>query len=244
MADRRQHRHQPSRDLVVCIFNANGIKQMKTELNTFLYDHHIDILLVSETHLKPADDFRLRNMVCYRTDRLNRRGGGTAVFLKKELVHNQEALQPLDHIEATAVTVSTRLGAITFAAAYLSPNQPLFETDVRKLTAFTRLIVGADLNAKHPAWHSRVSNPKGRLLLDLEDALAISVYGPHTPTHIPVRSNCQPDVLDVAIFKNIAVQFSLETVHDLASDHDPVVLHLTDVALSVTARSTTTLTDS
>ncbi|GFV58272.1 nucleic-acid-binding protein from transposon X-element [Trichonephila clavipes] len=66
--------------LRVLSWNANSVKYKLGELRNFLCDEDPDIIGIQETHLGPADSFKLPNYICHRSDRLSHRGGGTAIF--------------------------------------------------------------------------------------------------------------------------------------------------------------------
>jgi hypothetical protein len=55
--------------LKVIAFNANGIWRRRYELSKQLQDIHIDVTLLSETHLKPHEGFFIPNYQFYLTDR-------------------------------------------------------------------------------------------------------------------------------------------------------------------------------
>jgi endonuclease/exonuclease/phosphatase family metal-dependent hydrolase len=79
--------------------------------------------------------------------------------------------------------------------------------------------LAGDLNAKHPAWNSAVSNPSGEKLLQLFDASEFEISAPQCPTHYSPVGN--GDVLDIVMHKNIRI--SNVTVSDiLDSDHLPI----------------------
>lgn len=214
------------RNLTAAIWNAEGIKGKKTEIEHFISQYNVDILLANETHLRGGERFRLRNMVSYRTDRQLQQGGGTAIFLRRSFIHHQEVIPPLTDMEATAVTISTSMGQITFVATYLRPGNNLTRADLAAVLNLTDVIlVGGDLNAKHPLWHSRRTNPRGNVLLGLADDLHFEVHAPTEPTYIPFNRRHQPDVLDVVLTKNLPATFELQVINDLGSDHQPVLIH-------------------
>jgi hypothetical protein len=51
-------------------FNANGIWWWRYELSKQLQDLHIDVALLSETHLKPHKRFFIPNYHFHRIDRM------------------------------------------------------------------------------------------------------------------------------------------------------------------------------
>jgi hypothetical protein len=56
------------RPLTVIAFNANGIWRQCYELSKHMKDSHIDVALLSETHLKPHERFCIPNYYFYWTD--------------------------------------------------------------------------------------------------------------------------------------------------------------------------------
>jgi hypothetical protein len=61
--------------------------------------------------------------------------------------------------------------------------------------------LAGDLNAKHPLWNSRVSNPSGLKLIDLFDMSDFEISAPQFPTHYSPAGN--GDVLDIVVHQNI-----------------------------------------
>jgi hypothetical protein len=61
---------------------------------------HIDVALLSETHLKPHERLHIPNYDFYCTNRIPGRKGGTAVAVRKGIPHNHVDLPPLVSVEA------------------------------------------------------------------------------------------------------------------------------------------------
>lgn len=199
------------------------------ELLEFACRYDLDLILVSETHLRAADEPRLPNYSLFRTDRQTARGGGTALYVKSSLEHFAVNVPPLrGHIEATAVCVRTNgHGTIRFVSVYNPPRRSLIQHDLEALLEGNDpVIIAGDLNSKHPSWNSRVTNTNGRFLHGFADTRNIVVDGPLEPTHFGAIG--RPDVLDIAIFKDVTLQHRLNVVSELDSDHNPVLMHLGD----------------
>jgi hypothetical protein len=77
-------------------------------------------------------------------------GGGTAILVRRGVVHHSVPVPSLTHLEATAIHVTLAGNPVIVLAAYLSPSRPLIGAD---LTAFfcgaTPILMAGDLNAKH-----------------------------------------------------------------------------------------------
>ena len=84
--------------------------------------------------------------------------------------------------------------------------------------------MAGDLNAKHVEWNSRLTTKRGRLLRDYVDKNSCVIYGPNTPTTVPFNPSATPDVLDIAITKDLVSQVYLTTCSALSSDHLPILI--------------------
>jgi exonuclease III len=112
--------------LRLACWNADGVRGRKLELEYFLSQHGVDICLLSETFLNAGEPFRLANYVCHRTERPTA-GGGTAILVRRGIVHHSLPVPALTHLEATAVQVTLAGRPVKILAAYLSPSRPLSE---------------------------------------------------------------------------------------------------------------------
>ena len=72
----------------IAFWNANGIRDKKSELESFLAHHNIDVLLLCESKLVSSDRFSVANYATIRTDGPHRHGG-TAVILKRSFNSNR-----------------------------------------------------------------------------------------------------------------------------------------------------------
>jgi len=129
----------------------------KRELEHFLSQHGVYICLLNETFLKPDQAFRVANYVCHRTDRTTT-GGGTAILVRRGIVHHSVPDPGLTHLEATAVQVTLAGRPVKILAAYLSPSRPLIGPH---LTACfgggLPVMLAGHLNDKHVDCNSRLT---------------------------------------------------------------------------------------
>lgn len=209
--------------LKVVYWNAHSVIQKKDEIKVFVESNMIDIALISETFLKPCHSFRLPNYVTYRTDRPIRSGGGTAILVRKEIRH-EEITANTEEMETTGIRIYTKKGPMNIYSAYCQPCKDVTENDVKNIfnTNQTTILAG-DLNAKHTAWHSRVTNNKGKQLRRIALQNNLSVDAPTEATHIH-ESTKTTDVLDIIVIKNLTCKYTLTTINDLSSDHQPVLM--------------------
>jgi exonuclease III len=139
------------RPLKFIAFNANGIRRQRYELSKHLQDLHIDVALLSETHLKPHERFFIPSYHVYHIDHHPGRKRGTAVVVRKVIPHNHVDLPPLISVEATGVCIPIGNRKVLLAAVYKSPGIAWSDADINELLRFRhKSVLAGDLNAKHP----------------------------------------------------------------------------------------------
>lgn len=218
--------------LTIGIYNANGLRGMKDEVMNFLRDHSVDIFLVQETFYRPGTRaFRVPGFNQIRDDRQDGRPfGGTLIFYKRNLHCISLTPPPLTNMEVSVCRISMQgHPPISIASTYLSPQRDLLKTDLDSLASLgPSVIVAGDLNSKHINWGCTATNPNGnRLHHLLIDSLPFDLLAPLEPTHFPHNVEHRPDILDIALLKNVALTLrSIEVLHELDSDHRPVLLRL------------------
>jgi len=164
----------------------------------------VSTFVSSETFLNPGEAFPLANYVCERTDRMTA-GGGTAILVRRGIVHHSVPLPGLTHLEATAIRVILADKPVIILSAYLSPSRPLIG---RYFTAYfgggLPVLMAGDLNVKHVDWNSRLSTRRGKLLRDYAVENSSLIFGPDTPTTNPHNPSATPHALDIVTTKNLS----------------------------------------
>ncbi|KYB24691.1 hypothetical protein TcasGA2_TC016413 [Tribolium castaneum] len=205
-------------------WNANGLHNKLNELHQFTLLNNIDIMLINETHAKPSDTLKIPNYIQYRTDRQTHRGCGTAIYLKQNLKHHQPSQITTENIENTSIVFQTKNGPLQITSAYKPPHKDLISTDLHKLikTKIPTLIAG-NLNCKQRSWNS-LNNQNEQTLLEYTYQNNCLILGPTKPTHFGAHS--APDVLDIAVIKDITLAIEIFTINELSSDYNPIIIEL------------------
>ena len=201
----------------------NGIHAKIAEFRDFLIREKVDVALLCETHLKPCKSANVANYSCYRTDRLNGRGGGTAIYIKRSIDHHQVSNLVDPIIEATIVKINTALGNLHIVSCYNSPNSTLTDADFTNINNLgDKLIIAGDFNSKHLRFNCNTTNSNGRKLIKFADDLNLVIRPPSSATRIPFGDFGRPEILDLVIIKNVVISDEIEVIHDLSSDHLPI----------------------
>jgi hypothetical protein len=190
------------RPLKVLAFNANGTGRKRYELSKQLQELHIDVALLSDTHLKPHERFFIPNYHFYRTDSLPGRKGGTAVAVRKGITHNHADLPPLVSVEAIGVCIPILKSELLLTAVYKSPSRAWSDADIsEQLGLRHESVMVGDLNAKRPFWKSAVSNPSSEKLLEVFDGSKFEISAPQCLPHYSPAGN--GDVLNIVVHQNV-----------------------------------------
>lgn len=214
-------------NLKIAFWNANSVLHKKMEVESFIFENNIDIMLLSETFLRPSHKLTIAKYTTYRYDRTDGPGGGTAILIKRNIKHFEINTPELQHAEANLIMVTTQTGKVRIVSFYSPGARTLTYPDLVALTrSNTPTVIAGDFNAKHRVWNFRTINTNGRTLLKNSNDNGYLVLGPTEPTHFSAGS--APDTIDVAILKNISLHYEISTLQDLSSDHFPVILRLGD----------------
>jgi len=216
----------------ILFWNCQGVSRRRPELQNFVLEHKIDILLLNETHLTNSIKLNLPNFYSYYTNKSQTKGhppsGGTAILINRRIIHHPVKIKT-SSMTNTSVHIHLGNEELRLVAVYKNPNTSLQTTDLDALLDTShKTIIAGDLNAKHLSWNSRINNSSGnKLSRYLDDKLNITVASPTTPTHYPNNPNHLPDILDIAIMKTGQLKFHLENFpSSLSSDHSPIIINL------------------
>jgi hypothetical protein len=87
--------------------------------------------------------------------------------------------------------------------------------------------MAGDFNAKHVDSNSRMTTVRGKLLRDYADRHSRFIQGPDSPTTVSYNPSAAPDILDIAVTKNLRTPVHLTTCSALSSDHLPILIDTT-----------------
>ncbi|GFV24724.1 probable RNA-directed DNA polymerase from transposon X-element [Trichonephila clavipes] len=219
--------------LSLCSWNANGILSKITELKIFIEQHSPDLILIQETHLRPSHNINIANYTCYRNDRPtssdnNRAFGGTLLLVKNAINHYSLPTPPMQTIEATIVILTPfDHDPISIVSVYIPPNSDeyTFTIDIENLIqTSSNCVLFGDFNAPHTAWNCNSNSSRGVRLLDFTNLANLYIAYPDTPTRFGINS---ANTLDIAIIRNFYYSYTINSLHELSSDHNPVMLNFT-----------------
>ncbi|GFT46198.1 putative RNA-directed DNA polymerase from transposon X-element [Trichonephila clavipes] len=182
---------------------------------------------------KPSHNINIANYTCYRNDRQpttenDRAFGGTLILVKRAINHYSLSTPPLQTIEATVV-ILTPLDhePISIVSIYIPPksDEYTFTIDIENLIqTSSNCVLFGDFNAPHTAWNCKNNSSRGVRLLDYTNLTNLHIAYPDSPTRFGINTS---NTLDIALIRNFYYPYSINSLHDLSSDHNPVLLNFT-----------------
>lgn len=220
-----------SEALNIINWNANGVLNKKIELGNFLRSTKTDIMVITETFLKPDNIFKINNYAIHRLDRTTGPKGGVAIVVRSDIAHSLGKNPVTKTIETIQINVNTRQGrSIRVIAAYhpgSNKNMKYFLSDLATLTSYkSSTIICGDFNARNRAWNCVSTNSAGKTLFDHIQRGIFTIHHPNTPTFYSADSSRSPSTLDIILSNNLHEISDLTTLTDLSSDHLPVLFKI------------------
>ena len=226
-----------AKSLRLAVWNANGIINHKEELQFFLQDQLIDVMLISESHLTDKSYLKIPGYKFYHANHPdNTAHAGSAILIKSTINHYQLHNYVKDHLQATSIRIKTLPYEITVSAIYCPPRHH----NIRKQdfldffrTLGPKYIIGGDFNCKHIIWGSRLTTTRGRVLAKAIREMKCSPLSTGTPTYWPTDPGKVPDLLDFFLTRGISNSYlEVEPNYDLSSDHTPVIATLSTTLIT------------
>ncbi|GFU60864.1 putative RNA-directed DNA polymerase from transposon X-element [Trichonephila clavipes] len=155
---------------------------------------------------------------------LTQRPPAELLFLSKK--HYCLPTPPMQAIEATNI-ILTPLDhdPVSIVSVYIPPSSDdnLFTIDLEYfLQTSSHCVVFGDFNATHSAWNCNVNSNRGKHLFNFANILNLHIAFPDSPTRFGHNS---ANTIDFALIKNFYYPYTIKSINDLYSDHNPVFLN-------------------
>lgn len=223
----------------IAYWNASGLPNKIVELENFMHQHNIDIMMAIETRTNATNSINIEGYICYLVPNPDSaRKGGVATYIKQNIRHT--SLEPISTpmVQCAPLAIFTSIGNSnpTIITPIYCP--PIFQwttihfnrlfAKLGNLVTGSKLLICGDWNAKHSWWGNTRSCTRGRALLNaihLRDNLNILATG--GATHYPYTRRNSPSAIDFAVYAGIPNEaISTHSTIDLDSDHLPIHINL------------------
>ena len=207
----------------IVFWSCQGLRPKRKELQNYLLENRIDILVLNETFLKPKIKFHLPGYDIYKND----------ILVNKGIIVNQEwkneHFNVINDNEALAIEIELRnREKVTLATIYCPNRNP----SLRMINALSnQAIFLGDFNLKHKHFGCVKPNKSGQTLVNIAKDLMlfyVNQLGQNRHTREdPVHGT--PDLLDMAFLSpglsSRDVSFSVADDH-MGSNHFPIQISL------------------
>lgn len=110
-------------NLIIAEWNANGISNHLNEIEIFLQLNHIDILLVSETHLTSKSFVRIRGYDIITANHPDDKAReGAAVIIKTNLKYDRSEPVTEKYLQAAGVNIICDNSKVSIFAVHFPPR--------------------------------------------------------------------------------------------------------------------------
>lgn len=221
--------------LKIMAWNCNGLQKHQNELQVILDIENVDVCLVSETHFTKQSYIKFKGYKTYHAlHPHNKARGGSAVIVKESIKHHEVNKYEEPDIQSVAICITTKLYPLTIASIYCPPRYAIKKDTYKRLLNLLgeKFILGGDFNAKNTYWGSRLTNTKGKELLNAVNELKCDVTSTRSPTYWPSDQHKVPDLIDFFIYKNLSSNYlQTKQSYDMNSDHSAIYLEISENVL-------------
>lgn len=170
-------------------WNARSIRGKKEEISIMNLVRDHDIILLTETWLKPEEPSYISNYNIVRKDRQDTNGGGLAIAVKTIISFEvlSDFFEIKGQIDTLAIKINTNQGPIIFATTYVSPLLRIRKNTWKSLLKQPHngsLLIGGDFNTHHTLWGSHKNSPQGKELAEAIQEAELCLLNNGSPTRI------------------------------------------------------------
>ena len=136
----------------IALWNANGLAQYKFELELFLKQQQIDVMLISETHFTDKNYLKIHGYYFYHMQHPSGKAhGGTGIIIKSSIKHYELPSFQKDYLQTTSVAIEDCHGTITTSAVYCPARHSITKENFDSLldALGNRFVARGGYNAKH-----------------------------------------------------------------------------------------------
>ncbi|GFW55131.1 RNA-directed DNA polymerase from mobile element jockey [Trichonephila clavipes] len=132
----------------------------------------------------------------------------------------------LNHVEATTVTITPQnTNPVSITSIYIPPRSDnrLFTLDLETILQInSNCVIFGDFNATHSEWNCSHNSTRGTQLKTFAETTNLEIAFPASHTRYGHNS---ANTLDFALISNFNFPYTIESISELSSDHNPVMIN-------------------
>ena len=205
------------------------------ELRALLHEQHIHVATIQESKLTTTSTTpSFPGYTTLRHDRPTRGGGGLLTLIHKDIpftnttaeTHVRMPHDPTLELQSTHIQIHKHHYNID--NIYIPPTDYTprgYTPSLNYLNTITNSFILGDFNAHDPVWLTTQNTDTRATTLQEQLDSYIILNNPHTPTRKPFNINTSPTSPNISFASpNLALRSSWHTLHDLSSDHIPILI--------------------
>ena len=230
-------KHEPkftggAKSLRIMQWNADGINTKIAELNHYVKEHKIDVVIIQESKLtenKPTP--KLYGYAAVRSDRPGSEfpGGGLLTFIKHNVAYRKVGSAKNGNVEAQSVSIQQSANRwLDITNIYIPPKAK--ENTITWIPTSEAAILAGDLNGHTPLWDRTQPNDEmGEKIVDyiLEKNLFCCNTGEATRHNWNTGGGSTPDI--TLATPSLANKIKWTIGDDLGSDHLPIIITVDNI---------------
>lgn len=223
------------KELRIVQWNCQSIKKKTPEIQ--FRAANFDVILLSETWLKPEDTVYLNGFDVVRKDREKHTGGGVLIFVNNRLKYKRitNIYNCDDKLELCAIELFLAEESILLASCYRPPDQGIdLDQWDRFFSQFTgKFLITGDFNPHHLLWGDKKDCETGSKIVECVLDSEISILNGESMT-FKSRQYQTESAIDLAFVNNRSLHSYSWKVNDepWGSDHFPIFITLNQTVVT------------
>ena len=212
-----------ARALNIAHINIRSCRSKKLEIELFIRDNNLDILLLNETWLKKNDKFDISGFITLRKDRPDRPGGGVAIIIRRDIKFEfvDISIPTNNDNEHLTIKIKDKKSSLSITSIYIPPRHVVNQELIKTISKCAdQAIIAGDFNAKHIDFNNDVSTRFGVKLRSTMSLHDLHLVDNDQPTHFNEKQK-KEYLLDL-IWSTPGAYFNINSLNinkDLSSDH-------------------------
>ena len=211
-------------------WNCRGLRQRKSFLEKYTWDHRPLCIAIQETKLKKDSNFKIANYA-YIDEPLDTEGiakGGVGFLIHEDIVYHRIKLNTKFQAIAIHAYLHKR---VTICNIYINPQQNFSQADLENLTQQLPrpYILTGDFNSHHTLWHGLQPDSRGNIIekFVLENDINILDENEHTYEVFRNGTLYKAHIDLTLITPDLQPDLDWTTLDDNGgSDHIPIVIEI------------------
>lgn len=209
-------------------WNARSLKANKLFLDTLLFSHKIHCAIISESWLKPSEQFNFNGYNIVRSDREDGYGGSC---IKRGINYSTINCEHLNsqRTQICAIKLNLKDRSITIVSIYSTPYHNTSRNDWLTIFSYfqTPAIIGGDFNAHHDSWGCETSDREGKEIIEVITDMHFTMLNDGTPTLFQAPGH-RKSAIDLSFCSpTLSPSLSWNVLNNTyGSNHYPIILNL------------------